>query len=126
MSHRSEVHVHVHRHLGIEGRQAACEVVGHVPFGDATNTFLEHVMETYRQLAIMEPTVIMGDFNATNTVDSRGGQPTPDTAVIISMQHPGLQDLTASLLGQASHRPAQPGSTDSRIDPGHVEVTRTR
>ena len=47
----------------------------------------------------------------------------------MAMQHMGLQDLTASLQGQPSHRPPQPGSTDSRIDlcyadPAHVEVKR--
>ena len=47
------------------------------------------------------------------------------------MQHLDLQDVTASLRGQASHRPPQPGSTDSRIelcyaDPTHVVVTRTK
>ena len=39
-----------------------------------------------------------------------------DTAVQMAMQHTGLQDLTASLRGQPSHLPPQPGSADSRID----------
>ena len=34
----------------------------------------------------------------------------------MAMQHVGLQDVTASLRGQPSHRPQQPGSADSRID----------
>ena len=142
ISHKSEIQVHVHHHLGIEGRLAAYELVGptwqlnvinvHVTFGDATDTFLEHLMEAYRQLAMMGPTVIIGDFNAAPTMDDRGGRPTPeDTIVKVAMQHMGLQDLTASLRGQPSHRAPQPGSTDSRIDlcyadPAHVEVTQTR
>ena len=46
--HKGEVQVHVHHHLGVEGRLAAYELVGptwqlnvinvHVPFGDATET----------------------------------------------------------------------------------------
>ena len=53
-----------------------------------------------------------------------------DTAVTMAMQHLDLQDLTASLQSQASHRPPQPGSTDSGIDlcyadQTHVEVTLT-
>ena len=47
------------------------------------------------------------------------------------MLHLDLQDLTAFIRGQASHRPPQPGSTDSGIDlcyadPTHVEVTQTK
>ena len=47
----------------------------------------------------------------------------------MDMQHLGLQDLTASIRGQASHQPLQSGSTNSRInlcyaDPAHAEVTR--
>ena len=142
ISHKSEVQVHVHNHLGVEGRLAAYEVVGptwqlnvinvHVPFGDATETFLEHLMEAYRQLAMMGPTVIIGDFNAAPSADNRGGRQTPeDTAVQIAMQDMGLQDLTASLRGQPSHRPPQPGSADSRIDlcyadSAHVEVARAQ
>ena len=141
-SDRSEVQVHVHHHLGVEVRLAAYELVDptwqlnvinvHVPFGDATETFLEHLMEAYRQLAMMGPTVIIGDFNAAPSVDDRGGQQTPeDTAVQMAIQHMGLQDLTASLRGQPSHRPPQPGSADSCIDlryvdPAQVEVTQAR
>ena len=101
--------MHIHHHLGVEGRLAAYELVGptwqlnvinvHVPFGDATETFLEHVMEAYRQLAVMGPTVIIGDFNAAPSGDNRRGRQTPeDAAVQVAMQHLGLQDLTASLL----------------------------
>ena len=113
--------------LGVEGRLAAYELVGptwqlnvinvHIPFGDATETFLEHLMEAYRQLAMMGPSVIIGDFNAASSADDRGGRPTPeDAAVQVALQDLGLQDLTASLRGQPSHRPPQPGTADSRID----------
>ena len=125
--HKSEVQVHVHRHLGLEGRLAAYELVGptwqlnviivHVPFGNATDTFLEHLMETYRQLPMMGPRVIIADWNAAPTVDDRGGRPTPEeTDVKTAMQHLGLQDPTASLRSQASDRPLQPGSTESGIN----------
>ena len=77
--HKSEVQVHVHHHLSVEGRLAAWELVGptwqlnvinvQVPFRDATETFLEHVMEAYRQLAMMGLTVIIGDFNAPPSVE---------------------------------------------------------
>ena len=70
----------------------------HVPFGDATETFLEHLMEAYRQLAMMGPTVIIGDLNAAPSADDCGGRQTPeDTVVQVAMQH--LGDLTASLRG---------------------------
>ena len=142
ISHKGEVQVHVHNHLGVEGRLAAYELVGltwqlnvinvHVPFGYATETFLEHLMEAYRRLAMMGPTVIIGDFNAAPSADDRGGRQTPeDRAVQMAMQHMGLQDLTASLRGQRSHRPPQSGSAESRIDlcyadSPHVEVVRAQ
>ena len=127
ISHKSEVQVHVHHHLGLEGPLGAYELVSrmwqlnvinvHVPVGDATETFLEHLMEAYRQLAMMGPTVIIEDFNAAPSADNCGGRQMPqDTAVQMAMQHMGLQDLTASLGRQPSHRPPQPGSADSRID----------
>ena len=92
ISHKGEVQVHVYHHLGVEGRLGAYELVGptwqlnvinvHVPFGDATETFLEHLMEDYRQLAMMGPTVIIGDFNAAPSADDRGGRPTPEDAAL--------------------------------------------
>ena len=142
ISRKGEVQVHVQHHPGVEARLAAYELVGptwrlnvinvHVPFGDATETFLEHLVRAYRQLAIMGPTVIIGDFNAAPSADDRGGRQTPpDKAVQVAMQHLGLQDLTASLRGQPSHRPQQPCSADSRIDlcyadSAHAEVTRAQ
>ena len=57
ISHKGEVQAHVHHDLGVEGRLAAYELVGptwqlnvinvQVPFGEATETFLEHLMEAY-------------------------------------------------------------------------------
>ena len=142
ISHKGEVQVHVHHHLGVEGHLAAYELVGptwqlnvinvHVHFGDTTETFLEHLMETYRQLAMMGPTVIIGDFNAAPSADDRGGRQTPEGAAVqVAMQHLGLQDLTASLRGQPSHRPPQLCAADSRIDlccadSAHVDVTRAQ
>ena len=142
ISHKGKVQVHVHHLRGVEGRLAAYQLVGltwqlnvinvQVSFGDATETFLEHLMEAYRQLAMMGPTVIIGYFNAAPSADNRGGRQTPeDAAVQVAMQHLGLQDLTASLRGQPSHRPPQPCSADSRIDlcyadSAHVEVTRAQ
>ena len=142
ISHKGEVQVHIHHHLGVEGRLAAYKLVGptwqlnvinvHVPFGDATETFLEHLMEAYRQLAMMGPSVIIGDFKAAPSADDRGGRQTPeDAAVQVAMQHLGLQDLTASLRGQPSHRPPQPCLADSRIDlcyadSAQIEVTRAQ
>ena len=142
ISHKREVLVHVHHHVGVHSRLAAYELIGPtwqlnvinvpVPFGDATESFLEHLMEAYQQLAMLGPTVIIGKFNAAPLMDDPGARQTPeDTAVQMAMQHMGLQDLTASPQGQPSHRPPQPGSTDSGMDlcyadPAHVEVTRAR
>ena len=142
ISHKGEVQVHVHHHLGVDGRLAAYELVGptwqldvinvHVPFGDAMETFLEHLMEAYRRLAMMGPTVIIGDFNAAPSADDRGGRQTPeDAAVQLAMQHLGQQDFTASLRGQPSHRPPKPCAGHSRIDlcyadSAQVEVTRAQ
>ena len=142
ISHKGEVQVHVHHHLGMEGRVAAHELVGptlqlnfinvHVPFGDATETFLEQLMEAHRQLAMMGPTVIIGHFNAAPSAEDRGGQQTPeDAAVQVAMQHLGRQDVTASLRGQPSHRPPHPCAADCRIDhcyadSAHVEMTQAQ
>ena len=140
ISHKSEVHVHVHHQVGVHGRLAAYELASltsqlnvtnvHVPFGDATETFIEHLREAYRQLAMTGPTFIIGDFHAAPSMDHRGGRQTPeDTAVQMAGQHMDLQDLQ-DLLRQPPHRP-HAGTTDSRIDlcsadPAHVEVTRAR
>ena len=142
ISHKGEVQVHAHHHLGVEGRLAAYELVGptwqlnvinvNALFGDATETFLGHLMEAYRQLAMMGRTVIIGDGNAVPSAVDRGGRQTPDDASVqVAMQHLGLQDLTASLRGQPSHRPQHPCAADCRIDfcygdSAHVEMTRAQ
>ena len=132
--HTNEVQVHVHHHLGVEGRLAAYELVGptwqlnvinvHVPFGDTTKTFIDHLMEAYRQLAMMGPTVIIGVFNAAPSVDDRGWRQTPeDTAVQTAMQHMGLQDLTpttATRLRRFPHLPLLRGSGMRRGDAGAI------
>ena len=111
ISHKSEIQFHFHHHLGIKGRLPVCKLAGpawqlniinvHVPFGDAPDRFLKHLMEAYWQLAMMGPTVSFGYFNAHPTTDDCGRRATPqDTAVKVAMQNMGLQDLTASLRGQ--------------------------
>ena len=95
----------------------------HVPFGDATDTFLEHLMEAYRQLAMMGRTVIKEDFNAAPSADNRGGRQTPeDTPVRMSMQHMALQDLTTSY--EAS--PHTDHRSRARQMPASTPATRTR
>ena len=142
ISHKGEVQVHVHHHLGVEGSLAAYELVGptwqlnvinvHVPFANAAETFIEHLIEAYRQFAMMGPTVIIGDFNAAPSADDCGKRQTPeDPAVQMAMQHMGLQDLTASVRGQPSHQPPQPGSADSRMDlcyadSAHIKVAQAQ
>ena len=127
MSHKGEIQVHVHHHLGVEGRLVAYQLVGpmwqlnvinvHVPFGDATETFLEHVMEAYRELAMMGPTVIIGHFNAAPSADDRRGQPTPEGSGASGhatsgpagphslSTRPALTQTTTALHGRFPHRP---------------------
>ena len=78
------IHVHLVHHLSIPGRLGVYEVVGdgwqlnvintHVPFGEATEPFLQALAEAYRQMAMLAPTVIIGDMNAAPTPADRGGQ----------------------------------------------------
>ena len=127
ITHCQDIQVHTHRDLGIEGRLAVYELVGprwqlnilnvHVPFGEATAEYLDHVMEAYRRMAVIGPTIVIRDFNAAPTNDDTEGAATPEeTAVRAAMQHMGLTDITASLQGQPLHRPPQPRTADSRID----------
>ena len=111
-------------------REARCltyEVVGdgwqlnvintHVPFGEATEPFLQALAEAYRQMAMLAPTIIIGDMNAAPTPADRGGQATPqDQAVRDTIEMLGLVDLTARLEGQPSHFPHQTDAAPSRID----------
>ena len=71
------IHVHLVHHLSVPGRLGVYEVVGdgwqlnvintHVPFGEATEPFLQALAEAYRQMAMLAPTVIIGDMNAAPT-----------------------------------------------------------
>ena len=77
------IHVHLVHHLSIPGGLSVYEVVGdgwqlnvintHVPFGNATERFLQALAEAYRQMAMLAPTIIIGDMNAAPTRADRGG-----------------------------------------------------
>ena len=103
---RPGIHVHLVHHLSIPGRLGVYEVVrdgwqlnvinAHVPFGEATEPFLQALAEAYRQMAMSAPTIIIGDMNAAPTPADRGGQATPqDHAVRDTIEMLGLVDLTA-------------------------------
>ena len=127
------IHVHLVHHLSVPGRLGVYEVVGdgwqlnvintHVPFGEATEPFLQALAEAYRQMAMLAPTVIIGDMNAAPTPADRGGQATPqDQAVRDTIEMLGLVDLTASLEGQPSRFPTKqmpphPASTYAMATP---------
>ena len=89
----------------------------HVPFGDATEPFLQALAEAHRQMGMLAPTIIIGDMNAAPTPADRGRQTTPqDQAVRDTIEMLGLVDLTAHLEGQPSHFPHQTEAAPSRID----------
>ena len=68
-------------------------------------------------MAMLAPTVIIGDMNAAPTPADRGGQAAPqDKAVRDTIEMLGLVDLTANLEGQPSHFPHQTDAAPSRID----------
>ena len=124
---RTGIHVHLVHHLSIPGRLGVYEVVGdgwqlnvinaHVPFGNATEPFLQALAESYRQMAMLAPTIIIGDMNTAPIPADRGGQATPqDHAVRDTIKMLGLVDLTANLEGQPSHFPHQADAAPSRID----------
>ena len=124
---RAGIHVHLVHHLSILGRLGVYEVVGegwqlnvinaHVPFGDATEPFLQALAEAYRQMAMPAPTIILGDMNAASTLADRGGQATPqDHAVRDTIEMLRLVDLTANLEGKSSHFPHQADTAPCRID----------
>ena len=124
---RTGIHVNLVHHLSIPGRLGVYEVVGdgwqlnainaHVPFGNATEPFLQALAEAYRQMAMLAPTVIIGDMNAAPIPADRGGQATPqDHAVRETIEMLGLVDLTANLQCQPSHFPHQADAAPSRID----------
>ena len=124
---RTGNHVHLVHHLSIPGRLGVYEVVrdgwqlnvinAHVPFGNATEPFLQALAQAYRQMAMLAPTIIIGDMNAAPTQADRGGQATPqDQAVRDTIEMLGLVNLTANLEGQPSHFPNQTDAAPSRID----------
>ena len=123
----TRIHVHLDHLLSIPGRLGVYEVVGDgwqlnvinasVPFGDATEPLLQALAEAYRQMAMLAPTIIIGDMNTAPTPGDRGGQATPqDHAVRDTIKMPGLVDLTANLEGQPSQFPHQADGAPSRID----------
>ena len=123
---RTGIHVHLVHHLSVPGRLGVYEVVGdgwklnvinaHVSFGDATEPFLQAPAEAYRQMAMLAPTIIIGDMNAAPTPADRGGQATTqDHAVCDTIEILGLVDLTANLEGQ--QMPPHPASTYAMATP---------
>ena len=86
---RAGIHVHLVHQLSIPGRLSVYEAGGngwqlnvinaHIPFGDATEPFLQALAEAYHQMAILTPTIIIGDMNAAPTPADRGGQAIPRT-----------------------------------------------
>ena len=74
---RAGIHVHLVHHLSIRGRLSVYEVVGdqwqlnvinaHILFGHATEPFLQALAEAYRQMAMLAPTIIIGDMSAAAT-----------------------------------------------------------
>ena len=124
---RTGIHVHLVHHLSIPGRLGVYEVVGdgwqlnvinaNVPFGGATEPFLQALAEAYRQMAMLAPRIIISDMNAAPRPADRGGQATNQNhAVRDTIEMLGLVDLTANLEGQPSHFPHQTDAAPSRID----------
>ena len=107
---RADIHVHLVHHLSISRRLSVYQTVGdgwqlnvinaHIPIGNATEHFLKALAEAYCQMAMLAPTIIIGDMNAAPTPGEQGGQATPqDHAVRDTMEKLGLLDLTAILEG---------------------------
>ena len=124
---RGGIHVHLLYDLSILGRLSVYEVVRDgwqlnvintdVALGDATEPFLQALAEALRQMAMLAPTIIIGDMDAAPTAADRGGQATPqDHAVSKTIQMQELGDLTAGHEGQPSHFPHQTEAAPSRID----------
>ena len=68
-------------------------------------------------MAMLTPTIIIGDMNAAPTPGDQGGQATPqDHAVRDTIKMLGLVDLRANLEAQPSHLPHQKEAALSRID----------
>ena len=121
------IQVHLVHHLSIPGRLSVYKVVGngrqlnvinaHVPFGDGTELFLQARAEAYRQMAMLAPTIIIGDMNAAPSQADQGGQATPqDHAVRDTIEMLGLVEMTANLEAQPSHFPHRTEAAPYRID----------
>ena len=134
---RTGINVRLLHQLSIPGRLGVYEVVGdgwqlnvinaHVPFGNATEPFLQALAEAYHQMAVLAPIIIIGDMNAAPDPADRGGQATPrDHAVRNTIEMLGLVDLTAYLEGQPSHFPHQTDAAPSRIDVCYGNSTTIR
>ena len=124
---RAGINLHPVHHLSIPGRLSVYEVVGNgwqlnlidadVPFRDATEPFFQALAEVYCQMAMLAPTIMIGDMNAAPTPADQGGQATPpDHEVRDTIEMLELLDLTAYLEGQQSHFPHHTEATPSRID----------
>ena len=124
---RTCTHIHLVHHLRVPGRLGVYKVVGdgwqlnvinaHVPFGDATEPFLQALAEAYCGMAMLAPTIIIGDMNGAPTPADQGGQATPqDHAVRDTIEMLWLLDLTANLEGQPSQFPHQTDAAPSCID----------
>ena len=131
---RAGIHVHLVHHLSIPGRPSVYEVARdrwqlnvintHVPFGDATEPFLQALAKAYRQMALLSPTIIIGDMNAAPTPADQGGQARPqDHAVRDTIKMLRLMDLMANLEGQPSHFSHQTEAAPSRTDVCHGNPT---
>ena len=88
---RSSIHVHLVEHPSMPGRLGAYEVVGdgwqlhviktNVPFGEATDPFLQALAEAYQPVAMLAPTSIIGDITGAPTPDDRGARLHPKTTL---------------------------------------------
>ena len=121
------IRVHLVHHLSILGRLSVYKVVGdgwqlnvintHVAFGDATELFLQALGEAYHQMAMLAPTIIIGDMSAAPTQADRGRQATcQDHFVRDTIDMLRRVDLTADFEGQSSHFPHQTEAAPSCIN----------
>ena len=87
------IHVRLVHHFSVPGRLGVYEVVrdgwrpnvinAHVPFGNAMEPSFQALAEAYRQMAMLAPTIIIGDMNVAPTPADRGGQATPQDHTIL-------------------------------------------
>ena len=124
---RTRIHVHVVHHLSIPGRLGVYEVIGdgwqlnvinaHVPFGNATEPLPQALAEAYRQMAMLAPTIIIGDMNAAPTPADPGGQAThQDHAVRDTIEMLGLSKANHPT-SPTKQMPPHPGLTYAMATP---------